>query len=80
MGPSYTGRAAAMHATGVDSRRRRSTKEQRAENGSQSAPNELRVESNKAMLWTGRVLTGLAIAFLLFDGAITFTGHSARSS
>ena len=35
------------------------------------------MESNQPMLWTGRVLTGLAIAFLLFDGAIKFTHHPA---
>ena len=34
-------------------------------------------ESSKAMLWTGRVLTGLATAFLLFDGVIKFTHHPA---
>jgi len=34
-------------------------------------------ESSKAMLWTGRVLTGLATAFLLFDGIIKFTHHPA---
>jgi len=35
------------------------------------------MESNTTMLWTGRVLTGLAVAFLLFDGAIKFTRHPA---
>lgn len=29
-------------------------------------------ETTKKMLWTGRILSGLAIAFLLFDGAIKF--------
>lgn len=28
--------------------------------------------NSKAKLWTGRVLSGLSIAFLLFDGAIKF--------
>jgi hypothetical protein len=35
------------------------------------------METNTTMLWTGRVLTGLAAAFLLFDGAIKFTHHPA---
>ena len=35
------------------------------------------MESSKAMLWTGRILTALVTVFLLFDGAIKFTHHSA---
>jgi hypothetical protein len=29
-------------------------------------------ETSKKMLWTGRILSGLAIAFLIFDGTIKF--------
>src|SRR5690242_6583394 len=78
MGLTYTGRDAGMHATGVDSGRRRSMREQRAGNGFPiPRPRSFTMESNTTMLWTGRVLTGLAVAFLLFDGAIKFTHHPA---
>jgi len=32
---------------------------------------------SKASLWTGRIMTGLAVAFLLFDSLVKFTGMQA---